>query len=269
VQAEKGEEKMAGNGSGDNEFRSLKRAFSIMLCFDRNNLKLSLTDISKKISLPKSTASRFLNCLEKDGFLIRNEDNTYTLGHTVYYLGVLAKESFDLRRAAYPVMQRLQAKYNETVSLYIMEADKRICYERIESTHRLRGVPKLESPLWSGACGKAMLAFLPEESFLKVVASIQPLTANTIADRKELKNHLVEIRQNKVAFSFEETEEGISALASPIFDAHNNIIGSLSMAGPSVRFTRELISSAQNCVYNGAKEISLNSGCRQYEGVLH
>ncbi len=258
---------MDNNNSNNSEFRSLKRAFSILLCFDSNNLRLSLTDISKKISLPKSTTFRFLNCLEKEGFLIRNEDGTYMLGHTIYYLGVLAKESFDLRKVAYPVMQKLQAKYNETVSLYIMEGLHRVCYERIESTHRLRGIPRLKSPLWSGACGKAMLAFLPGEYFTKVVEGIQPLTANTITDVEALKNHLAEVRQKKVAFSFEETEEGISALAAPIFDAQNNVVGSLSMAGPSVRFTKEFIYSAQSCVYNAAKEISLISGCRLYDAV--
>ncbi|MBS4023706.1 MAG: IclR family transcriptional regulator [Dethiobacter sp.] len=249
-----------------NGFRTLERAFSILLSFDWNTQKLSLTDISKRISLPKSTTFRFLSTLEKDGFLIKNEDNTYTLGHTLYYLGTLAKESFGLRKAAYPVMQRLQEKYNETVSLYIMEDLQRVCYERIESTHRLRGIPQLggKSPLWSGACGKAILAFVDEDHFLKVAGGIERLTDKTIVAIDELKKQLEEIRKSKISFSFDETEMGISAVASPVFDASNNIIGSISMAGPSVRFTRDFVYSVQNCVFETAKEVSFNSGCRNY-----
>ncbi len=255
------------NNGGKEEIRTLKRALDILLCFDWENQKLTMTEIAKKISLAKSTTLRFITALEKEGFLIKNEDNTYTLGYTLYYLGILAKESIDLRKIAYPIMQRLRNEYNETVSLYILENNRRrVCFEQVESTHELKRSAQLGAkyPLWAGASGKAILAFMSEENFLRIIEEIKPLTNETIIDIQKLKKELQEIREKKIAFSFGEREVGVSAVASPIFDSYHNVVGSLSMAGPSVRFTQDFAFMVQHSVYEAAKQISTNLGCRNY-----
>jgi DNA-binding IclR family transcriptional regulator len=249
------------------EIRTLKRALDVLLCFDWENQKLTMTEIAQKISLAKSTTLRFITALEREKFLNKNEDGSYSLGHTLYYLGMLARESMGLKKAAYPAMQRLRNEYNETVSLFILEDDRRrVCYEQVESTHELKRSARVGTkyPLWAGAGGKAILAFMPEEELLKIVEEIKPLTNETIVDIDELKKQLQEIRQKKIAVSFGEREAGVSAVAAPIFDLNRKVIGSLSIAGPSLRFTKDFVNKVQNNVYEAAKEISMNLGCRNY-----
>ncbi len=254
------------SNGGKDEIRTLKRALDVLLCFDLDNKKLTMTEIAKKISLAKSTTLRFITALEKEGFLVKNEDNTYTLGYKIYYLGTIAKESIELRKIALPIMQSLQARFNETVNLYIYEDDKIVCFEQIESSHALKRTVRIGDrfPIWSGASGRSILAFLGEDEINRYINETKPLTDYTITDINDIKKELQRIRELKYTVSHDEREIGVACVAAPIFDAYHNVIGSISMSGPSLRFTDEFVDEIKTHVYEAGKEISSNLGCRNY-----
>lgn len=254
------------DGEGKNEIRTLKRALDVLLCFDLEHKKLTMTEIAQKISLAKSTTLRLINALEKEGFLVKNEDNTYTLGYKVYYLGTIAKESIELRKVALPVMQGLQAKFNETVNLYTFENGKIVCFEQLESSHALKRSVRIGDrfPIWSGASGRSILAFLSEEEIAKYINETRPLTDYTITDINDIKKELNSIKERKYTFSHDEREIGVACVAAPIFDAYHNVVGSVALSGPSLRFTDEFVNEVKTHVYEAGKEISNNLGCRNY-----
>lgn len=258
--------KNAKEKTGKEEIRTLKRALDILLTFDLNEKKLTLTEIAAKISLAKSTTLRYITALERDGFLVKNEDNTYTLGYKVYYLGMVAKDSIELRKVALPIMQDLQAQSSETVNLYLHENDKIVCFEQIESTHALKRTVRIgdKFPIWSGASGKSILAFLEEEEVDRYLNDIRPYTDFTITDINEIKRELENIRRHKYAVSRDERELGVACVTAPIFDAYRTVIGSISMSGPSLRFTEEFVDSFRPSVYDAGKSISAKLGCRNY-----
>lgn len=254
------------SNGGKDEIRTLKRALDVLRCFDLDNKKLTLTEIATRISLAKSTTLRFITALEKDGFLAKNEDNTYTLGYRVYYLGTVAKDSIELRKIALPIMQSLQAKFNETVNLYIYETDKTVCFEQIESSHALKRTVRIGDrfPIWSGASGKSILAFLDPEEINRILKEVKPLTDFTITDIRDIKTELQSIQEVKYAFSHDEREIGVACVAAPIFDAYHHIVGSISMSGPSLRFTKDFVDGIKPIVNEAGKEISGNLGCKNY-----
>ena len=57
------------NTKQENGTQAIERALSILNCFTRGIEDLSLTEISKLVDIPYSTASWFGGILERDSFL--------------------------------------------------------------------------------------------------------------------------------------------------------------------------------------------------------
>jgi IclR family KDG regulon transcriptional repressor len=94
--------------SDENNVRSINRALQILKCFTWNERRFTLTEIAKKVDLPKSTTSRLLATLENEGFIRRDSgSNYYKLGYEIYFLGLIAKESLDLGQISRPIMEEI------------------------------------------------------------------------------------------------------------------------------------------------------------------
>jgi DNA-binding IclR family transcriptional regulator len=59
--------------------RAVGRALAIFDAFDNEHLSLSLQEIAERIRMPKTTAFRLVNTLERAGFLIRMDNQQYCL----------------------------------------------------------------------------------------------------------------------------------------------------------------------------------------------
>lgn len=108
-----------------------------------------------------------------------------------------------------------------------------------ESTQRVKlaAAPGQRLPAFCTASGKAILAFLPEDKVNDLLAgSIARHTKNTLTSIDAILEDLRIERERGYATSEQEFEDGINAIAAPIC---NNPIGSVSIAGPAYRLTRE------------------------------
>jgi IclR family KDG regulon transcriptional repressor len=103
--------------------------------------------------------------MKEAGMLTQNPANrTYRLAGRVLAWSGVYSATFDLRQRAMPAINELYHSTQETISLYIMEGDERMCIERIESLQNVRIVARLgrRLPLYAGSAGKLLLAYLPE-----------------------------------------------------------------------------------------------------------
>jgi DNA-binding IclR family transcriptional regulator len=66
--------------------------------------------------------------------------------------------------------------------------------------------------------------------------TLERFTDNTITDPRLLFEELHSVRANGYALSSSELEEGIDAVAAPIFDHLNAVVAAVSIGGPSERF---------------------------------
>lgn len=215
--------------NNDSSVRTVERALSILNCFCEDKYELSLTEISKNIGLAPSTASRLILSLEKNDFLARNIDNQkYHLGFKLAKLGNLCFEHMGFRKIALPYMVELRDLFNESISLYVAERNYRVCVERVESTQSLRKVIDIgrQLPLTRGASGKLLLAYMPKDKMRNILMDDPYFT----------EIQLEEIKQNGYAISFSEREEGVTSIATSIFDNEKKMVTALTMSGPSVRF---------------------------------
>jgi len=225
----------------EDSVRSVERAFSILKAFKREDYKLSLSEIAARIQLPITTTLRLAGTLENLNMLRRHSDRTYSLGNQLYLLGSIAKVNFRPQQIIYPYMIQVRDNTKEAVSLYGVVGEERACFEHVESLLSMRCVMRIGDrvPLWAGAGGKALLAFLGDDIIEREIAKAHKLTSSTIYKSEELRKELAGIRSLGYAISHGDREEGIFSIAVPIFNRKGNIEYSFSIAGPSQRFTEE------------------------------
>jgi DNA-binding IclR family transcriptional regulator len=248
--------------SSENSVRSIQRALNILLCFNWDERELTLTEIVEKIGLAKSTVSRLLTTLELEGFISRDpQTSRYKLGHNMYYLGLIAKESLDIRKVSRPIMEEIGQASQETVNLYLLDDRERVCFEQVESPQAIKKSERIGErvSIWQGATGRSILAHLKEDIWHEMIKELRPITEDTIAEPKAFIVELNQIREKGYAVSVGEKNAEVGCVAAPIFDAHKKVIGCLSISGPRFRF-QENIEDYSKLVVEGARKISNQLG---------
>lgn len=236
--------------------RTLERGLDVLDLFGHGAVRLSLTEIADKISLSPSTASRLLHTLLLRGYLSRDEETKkYIIGSQALRLTASSFRTFDLRPLAAPVLRMLAEKYNESLSLYVVLDGSRVCIDRIETTHALRHVVNIGDrlPLARGAGGKALLAWIPEEERKKIIPPEENLPSSELA----------RIQKQGFAISMGERDQGVGAIAAPVFDAEGRLQCSLSLSAPIVRFNREAFERIAPDIVNAASQISAALGYKK------
>lgn len=209
--------------------RSIERAFDILECFLLEKQELTLMEISTLTNLSISTTHRLIATLEKRDYLVRNSENKkYQLGYTVtkFVNMISGKIGQDFKMIVRKYMIQLHQLYNESMSLYVIDGNKRLCIDRLESTHELRRVINIGStlPLGIGAAGKVLISYLNQDSVDDLYLNVD---INSLEYRK--------IRELGYIITEGEREVGISAIAAPIFNFNGKVIAALSISGPSAR----------------------------------
>lgn len=242
--------------------RTLSRALSILMAFTWDDRELSLTQISEKIGLAKSTTLRLLGALESEGFIEKNfRTNHYKLGHNLYYLGLIAKDSLDIRTVSRPFMENITQLTKETTNLYLLDHYDRICFDQVESPLAIKRTVRIGEryPIWAGATGKSILAFMDREMWVKMKDRLEKITEWTVADPETFILELEKIRAMGYAVSVGEKDYEVGCVAAPIYDASQHVIGCLSISGPKFRFPADTEYFAK-LVLDASRQISRQLG---------
>ena len=95
--------------------RAVERAMGILSAFDEEHPERGVSEIAKATALHKATAHRIMMTLLAGGFLERTADGErFRLGIRVVELGLGALRGLDLRRVAFPHMEQLVERFDET-----------------------------------------------------------------------------------------------------------------------------------------------------------
>lgn len=255
----------------DGESQTVLRAISIVDCFSEECPALGVREVARRVALPSSTAGRLLATLTRAGVLTRNAAmRTYTLGPRVLAWAELYTGVLDVRTAASPILERLRRATGETITLYVLDGDERVCVERLEGPQNIRAVVRLgqRMPCYAGAGGKVFLAFLPADVRRAMLAriTITRFTSRTIGNRVRLERESATIRRQGYATSAGERFAGASAVAAPVLGSDGSMIAAVNVSGPSDRFTGARQALCIRRVTKAAREISRAMG---YRGARH
>ena len=245
--------------------QSLERVGAILDCFTLDETVMGVREVARKTNLSTSTSGRLMAAMKELGILNQDPETlAYMMGSKVLAWAGIYTVASDVRTLALPVMVRLQEQTRETISLYVLEGNDRVCVERLESPETVRIVARVgrRIPLYAGSAGKVFLAFLPESRRDEILASIEliPMTRRTITDLDKLKTNLHKVQRQGYAVSKGEWVLEASGVAAPIFDQFGRIAAALTISGPSQRFTEEKIHEIATLVKPAAEEISRELG---------
>jgi len=209
--------------------QTIERALAILDCFLEDKQEWTLHEIAEKTSLSPSTVYRSLNTMICKAYLIKKGNKKYSLGPKIATLGTKCTEIKYNRLidAALPYMVQLNKKYDESISLYVLEGEHMLCVECIETMRALKQNAHRGDyvSLISSASGKLLLAHAPVHLQNKV-----------IGDNLFLWSTMEHIQADGYMCSADKKDEGVSCIAVPIRNKREQVVASLAMSGLFTRF---------------------------------
>jgi IclR family KDG regulon transcriptional repressor len=243
--------------------RAVERAMQILSAFDSEHADRGISEVAQVTGLHKATTHRIMMTLLNGDFLERTADGErFRLGLRLVELGLGALRRLDVRRAAYPYMEQLVERFEETCDLGLFDRGEVLYVEVVHSQHSLTIAARVgrRLPAYCTASGRVFLAFLPPEvvePFLK--APLAPCTERTITSPARLREELEATRQRGYALDDEELEEGIRAVSAPIRDIDGNVIAALSIPGPINRMPPQRIPEIAEVLLEACDAISAHA----------
>ncbi|MFC3241066.1 IclR family transcriptional regulator [Gordonia humi] len=214
----------------------------ILHAFEVDDHDLPLAEIVRRTGLHKATVHRLARELVEARMLDRTEIG-YRLSGGLFELGMRASVERSLLEIAMPFLQDLYARTRETVHLGVLDGHEVLYVAKIGG-HRQASAPSRTGgrmPLHCTGIGKALLAHSDVELRQEVLsAPLARRTPRTIIAPGLLAAHLDTVRENGIAFEYEESTIGIACVAAPILDVGtNDAVAAVSVTGPLTRYRPE------------------------------
>ena len=217
----------------------ISRAVDIMAVLEYETEGLTLSELSSRVKLPRSTVHRIVKTLEDERLLERVPTNRgYTLGPVL--LRIASSGPAWLIRHLHGYLRDLSREINETVDLSLRAGDHIYFVDQIPGQHRLQAVSGIgiNFPLHCTAPGKAMLSSMSRQEIEAVVGkSPKRHTATTITNLPRLTQEIQKIKKTKIAYDREEHHQGICAVGT-LIDNPLGLPVAVSVPVPSARFEK-------------------------------
>ena len=248
------------------QFKSLLRAIDILGLLEEN-AALSVTRISDLLAFPRSTTYKYLAVMRECRMVDYDQSmGKYKLGMRLFEFGTAVQNRIAIDRIAHPYMEELSDHLGETVGLTVLDGNHALYVEKVEpgssSAMVLLFRKGIRFPLHAGAASKILLAHQQDEkieAFLRTQRLVK-YTERTIVDPDKLRKEAKAIRKAGYAFSEEEIDLGVKALAAPIFDQDGKIAAGLVVFGPSQRIDDQKKEKILKSLLECSKKISKSIG---------
>ena len=207
--------------------------------FGRVHEELTLTEVSRRLGVPKSSAHALLQAMRRRGYLAWNPATKgFSIGLRVVALSQAAPVLRTLQQRARPYMEELARSLHETVMLGAFETESVVCVDTVESPDAVRFTIQLgeRRPLHCTSLGKLYLASLSDEHVRRTLSrGLDRETPATITEIDELLAQLSEIRDAGYATNRAESIEGVYSFGVPIPSVLVVPIAGLSVVGVAER----------------------------------
>ena len=246
----------------------LDRTFAILDVLMDAGKEVGIGELTSRLKLSKSTVHRILMNLEINRYVERvGADGKYRLGPRLFELGTKALAALDLRDEVQPCLERLVARTGETAHFGVLRDGEVTSLFNVQTNRSLGSASTVgrRNPVYCTSLGKAILAFCPKDEVEEVIKGCRfnPYTQHTITDAASLLAELDRIRKRGYAIDDEEFEIGLRCIGAPVRNHLGDVIGALSIAGPTVRLVRRRVPELARFVVQGAAELSERLGNRR------
>lgn len=233
---------------------AVERALAILECLDGSRRGLNISEISRKLDIPKSSAHVIILTLERLAYVQKKADSlNYSLGLRAYGLGLGMMKNLSIADVAVPYMRVLVDDLHLPAHLAVPDGDQGVYIQKVDAP----GLIKIDTyvgrrmDLHCTGVGKVILAFGPAEILDRMLHKDLYIrhTRNTITSPKQLKAEVATIRKLGYAVDDEEEELAVRCIAVPVRHADGRFAAALSVVGT----TEQLSSSALDSIADRLK----------------
>lgn len=244
--------------------QSVLKAIDIMNVFTTEEPCLTLSQISGRLPMPKSTVHNLLATLISRGFIEKVNDDSYALGTAIITLSQAVRVNAELRDRAAPLLRELAEIAKESVYLTYFDGTFILYIYAIESSKRLmaRTAVGEQVHLHCTANGKSILAALPSQQveWIAKQAGLPRFTHTTITTIDQLHQELEDSLQRGYAVDNQEHEAGTFCLGAVIRNPQGEPIGGCSVSGTDEYIIKDPPNSLADDLLYVAQEISRRMG---------
>ena len=252
-------------GRSSTTVQSVDRALTILDILARDG-EASLSAMAREVGVHKSTVGRLVGVLLSHGLVESGNDGAgYRLGVGCLRLAGATASRLDLAVEAQPVCNELSAQIGETTNVAITREGVAInvCQAEADTAVAMRNWIGQNTALHATSNGKVLMAHLPAVDCRALMdAQLERFTAQTFADPEGLAEELSRIRAHGWAYAIEEYEDGLNAVAAPVYDHSGVVIAGISVAGPSYRLPIDRLPQVREPVVRAAEVLSQRLGHR-------
>ncbi len=245
---------------------TVSKAGMILNLFSEKTPEWGVSELAKKLELPKSTVSEMMATLASQGLLERTSSRRYRLGWRLYELSRTLLDTTSFYPEARRAMHELVERWGETTSLGVLSGSQVVYVEKLQAAfavYEILASLNIHVPSHGSSLGKVLLAHRKwdEVEDLFKGQQLAALTPRTIITLEGLKQELEQVRKQGYAVDEEEVAAGVCGVSAPIYDLDGNVTASISLVLPSRRFYLQKDSYAA-IIRKTAQKISTNIGYR-------
>jgi IclR family acetate operon transcriptional repressor len=255
-------------GARPNSIHSVVKALRVLEAL-RGSEPLGVTELARRVALPKASVQRILATLHTEGW-IREAPHPPTRWIPAQKLLIFASRVYredSLRQAARPVMEALRDATSESVTLSVPQGRNLVLVDRADSQLPIRVHSDIGStiPIHATSIGKAILASMPRAEVVELLGNpLDRFTDRTLVDMTALGQDLDTIEVLGYSINWGEYADEIVGIGAAITDSSGRGTAGVALAIPTLRCTRERASELGPYMRNAAKQIeetlSLNNG---------
>ena len=225
---------------------SLERALIVLDLLRQTPGGLRNGEISRRLSIPKTTCSYIAARLSQWGYIGRDEETgRYTVGLTPVALAHAALREIGYPSIAEPALYKLASQVGLSTAIGILERGRVLIVDRVEGPDFIkrgettdyrpwqdRDIGR-ELPLHSTALGRVLVAWQPRERAVELIANdpLAKASRHTKLSWAELIGRLDVIRKQGYARADGEMYPRTRAIAAPIFDSDMHVHAAVSLNG--------------------------------------
>ena len=117
-------------------------------------------------------------------------------------------------------------------------------------------------PLYAGSASRVLLAWNPDLAEQILASPLEPLTEGTVTSPDESRALIAQAKADGYAITAGEREDSASGLSAPVFDSAADIVGSLTISGPTLRMPREQCEDWVDLLVGYAEQVTRTMGGR-------
>ena len=241
---------------------ALERALTVLEVLAQSNRGFTVSELSRRLSLPKSSTHLILTTLERRGYLQKEKrTRRYRFGRKLATLSRTAVEHLEIAEEARPFLQSLMHKTGYCVHMAVLDENEAIMIEKVNAPGRHRITTTWVGQRVPAHCtgiGKAMIAYLTQKDFDRHIGSktLWRYNQHTITSVRRLKEDLSGTRERGYSVSSEESQIGFRGIGAPILDRTGKVVAGISIDCTILQMPDDLVSVLGEVVRQTAAAIS-------------